>query len=399
MTLDQALRGFSNSVTWIIIAAFLFARSFIKTGLGRRIALHFIRGIGSSSMRLGYALSLTDLLLAPVTASNTARSGGIIFPIARALALEFKSDPENSPRRIGAYLLFTAYQSNVVTSAMVLTAMAANALSVQLAHDVAGVEITWGLWFAAAIVPGAVSLALLPWIVHRLYPPELSATPEAIDYARRELELMGLWGYQERVLAVVFVLLGGTWATAAFHAIPTVAAALTAVAILLVLDVLDWNDVISEKPAWATLIWFGGFISLAGALTSSNLITWLIDNARIWLAGWHSLTALILLVVIYTFLHYAFASLTAHIIALYAAFLAIALAAGAPPMLSALILCFFSNLYGTLTHYGDGAAPVFFGSGYIGQRDWWIVGFLLAVVHLVVWLGIGLPYWKLLGIW
>ena len=399
LTLDQTLRGFSSSVTWIIIAAFLFARSFIKTGLGRRIALYFIRAIGSSSLRLGYALCLTDLVLAPVTASNTARSGGIIFPVARALALEFKSEPESSPRRIGAYLLFTAYQSNVVTSAMFLTAMAANALTVQFARDVAGVEITWILWMQAAIVPGLVSLAIVPWIIHRLYPPELRATPEAITYANRELKVLGDWDPQEKILAVVFLLLGGTWATSAFHGIPTVAAALTAVGVLLVLNVLEWEDVISEKRAWATLIWFGGFISLAGALTSSNLMTWLTANARVWLQGWNALAALILLIVAYTFLHYVFASMTAHIIALYAAFLAIALATGAPPMLAALGLCFFSNLYATLTHYGDGAAPVYYGSGYIEQKDWWIVGFLLALDHLVVWLGIGLPYWKLLGIW
>ena len=211
LTLDQTLRGFSSSVTWIIIAAFLFARSFIKTGLGRRIALYFIRAIGSSSLRLGYALCLTDLVLAPVTASNTARSGGIIFPVARALALEFKSEPESSPRRIGAYLLFTAYQSNVVTSAMFLTAMAANALTVQFARDVAGVEITWILWMQAAIVPGLVSLAIVPWIIHRLYPPELRATPEAITYANRELKVLGDWDPQEKILAVVFLLLGGTW--------------------------------------------------------------------------------------------------------------------------------------------------------------------------------------------
>ncbi|MFQ5741936.1 MAG: DASS family sodium-coupled anion symporter [Acidobacteriota bacterium] len=399
LSLSQALRGFSNSVTWIIVAAFLFARAFIKTGLGRRIALEFISRVGSSSLRLGYSLALTDLVLAPVTASNTARSGGIIFPIARSLSQEFGSRPGPTAARIGSYLLFTAFQINVITSATFLTAMAANGLSVQLARDAAGVNITWGLWFAAASLPSLISLMVVPYLIYRAYPPQLKETPEARAYALTQLGQLGPMKREERLLSGVFVALALTWATSSYHSISTVAAAFGAVALLLVFEILEWNDVCGEKSAWGTLIWFGGFISLSAALNETGLMPRLIDATRDWFRGWHGVMALLVLVVIYLYLHYGFASMTSQIIALYAAFLAIAVLAGAPKLLAALLLCFFSNLDASLTHYGDGAAPIYFGSGYIDQRSWWRVGFLISIANLLIWLGVGLPWWRLLGIW
>ena len=399
MTLDQALRGYSSTVTWIIVVAFILARSLTKTGLGRRIALVLIRELGSSSLRLGYAFTLADLTLAPVTPSNTARAGGIIYPIARSLVLEFDSRPGESARRLGAYLLFTAFQSNVVTSALFLTAMAANALAAQLAMDTAGVVIDWGTWFKAASVPGFCSLFLVPAVIYWTYPPEVRATPEAGQFARRELSALGPMSRDERILAAVFVFLALTWATTSWHGTSTVAAAFAAMGLLLVAGVLTKEDLSEESSAWETFLWFGGFLSLAGAVSDSGLILQLLSSQGALFQSWNPVLALVLMVIAYTYLHYVFASMTAHIVALYAAFLTLAVSAGAPALLSALVLAFFSNLYACLTHYGDGAAPIFFGSGYIELKDWWRIGFLLSVIHLVVWLGVGLIWWKVIGVY
>ena len=65
----------------------------IKTGLGRRLALLFIRAIGRTSLGLAYALVVTDVLLGTVIPSVSARGGGILFPIAKSLAETFGSTP------------------------------------------------------------------------------------------------------------------------------------------------------------------------------------------------------------------------------------------------------------------------------------------------------------------
>ena len=399
LTPAQALAGYSNNILWLIVIAFMFARAFVKTGLGKRIALLIIRQIGTSSLRLGYSLSLTDLVLAPVTASNTARTGAIVFPIAVSLSKEFASNPGPSASRIGSYLLFTAYQANLVTSALFLTAMASNPLAAEFANQIAGVRISWMGWLAASSLPGAIAFLAIPYVLYKLYPPELQRTPEAREYASRELTKLGPSSGNEKVLAGVFVGLALVWGTQQLHGVDTVVAGLAALCLLLLIEVLSWRDVVEETSAWDTFVWWGAMMSLAMALNESLVTAWFATLAGKSLAGWPPMLALVALVVAYTYVHYAFAGQTAQVVALYSPFLTVAVAAGAPPLLAALLLGFFSNLNSTLTHYSDGAAPIYFGSRYIDQRAWWRIGFYLSVFHLVLWLGVGLPWWRLLGIW
>jgi len=399
LTPAQALAGYSNNILWLIVIAFMFARAFVKTGLGRRIALLIIRRIGTSSLRLGYSLSLTDLVLAPVTASNTARAGAIVFPIAVSVSREFDSTPGPSASRIGAFLLFTAYQANLVTSALFLTAMASNPLAAEFARQIANVDISWSGWLAASSVPGLVSFLVVPYAIYKLLPPEIQHTPQAKRYADSELERLGPASRQEQLLAVVFVTLAAVWGAQQLLGVDTTIAGLAGLCALLLAGVLKWDDVVGETRAWDTLVWWGAMMSLAAALNQSLVTKWFATLAGDSLAGWTALPALIALVVAYTYIHYAFAGQTAHVVALYPPFLTVAVALGAPPLLAALLLCFFSNLNSTLTHYSDGAAPIFYGSGYIEQRAWWRVGFYLSVLHLVIWLGVGLAWWKFLGIW
>ena len=230
-------------------------------------------------------------------------------------------------------------------------------------------------------------------------PPELKQTPEARQYALSELDRLGPSSGHEKILTGVFVGLAVVWGTQQLHGIDTVVAGLAGLCILLLSEVLAWSDVIEETSAWDTFVWWGAMMSLATALNQSLVTTWLAAIARDSLAGWPALAALMALVVAYTYIHYAFAGQTAHVVALYPPFLTVAVATGAPPLLAALLLCFFSNLNSTLTHYSDGAAPIYYGSHYIDQTAWWRIGFYLSVLHLAIWLGVGLPWWKFLEIW
>ena len=102
---------------------------------------------------------------------------------------------------------------------------------------------------------------------------------------------------------------------------------------------------------------------------------------------------------IYLYAHYGFASMTAHITAMYSAFLVVAIAAGAPAYLAALGFAYFSNLNASMTHYATGPAPIYFGAGYVSLPTWWRLGFLISVVNIIIWIVIGFPYWKMLGLW
>ena len=399
LKLSEALSGFSNGTIWLIVSAFLFAKGFIKTGLGKRIAYVLIRFMGDSTLKLGYTLALSDLIIAPATPSNTARAGGIIFPIVKSLASAFDSEPGPSSRRVGSYLVQTAYQNNTITSAMFMTAMAGNPLIALLAQQTLNIQISWGLWALAAIVPGLLSLLIIPYFLYKVYPPEVTRTPEAKLLAITELKKMGVMSREEKIVAAVFVGSLILWSTATITKLDATVVAMLAVSIMLLTSVLTWKDVLEEQGAWDTLIWMGVLIGLADFLLKLGFIPWFAQSIGNMMIGIPWLYALMILLVVYMYAHYGFASLVAHITAMYAAFASVAVSAGAPAYLVALAFAFMSNLCMSLTHYAAGPAPILFGSGYVDQGTWWKLGFYVSVINILIWVGIGSLWWKVLGLW
>ncbi|TCL35471.1 DASS family divalent anion:Na+ symporter [Anaerospora hongkongensis] len=395
----EALSGFSNGTIWLIVSAFLFAKGFIKTGLGRRIAYVLIRALGDSTLKLGYTIVLSDLIISPATPSNTARAGGILFPIVKSLSTAFGSEPGSTARRVGAYLMQTAYQGNTITSAMFMTAMAGNPLIASLAANTLKINISWGLWATAALVPGLLSIIVVPYLLYKFYPPEVKKTPEAKAIAAKELEQMGAMSIGEKIVAAVFVGALVLWSTSQYTKLDATVVAMLAVTVMMVTKVLEWKDVLTETGAWDTLIWMGALIGLADYLSKLGFIPWFAKLVSASMVGVPWMQAFVILLVIYMYAHYGFASLVAHITAMYAAFAAVAVAAGAPAFLVALALAYMSNLCMSLTHYAAGPAPIYFGAGYVDQGTWWKIGFLVSVVNMIIWVGIGSFWWKILGLW
>lgn len=399
ITVQDALSGFGNVTVWLIVAAFLFARAFVQTRLGERIAYSIVRRIGGSPLRLGYSIVLADLVMAPMTPSNTARAGGILFPIALNVARAFGSEPGPTASRIGAFLMKTLYQGDLVVSAMFLTATAPNPLVAELARQGSSTEVTWMMWAVAASVPGAVGLVLVPYVVFRLCPPALHETRAAQSLAAERLQAMGPLTRRERVMLAVFSLVLLLWLSSEWHGFSATAVAYVGLTLLLLTRALDWQDLLDEKGAWDALIWFGGLVMLATQLDKAGFPKALADAAAGFVSGWPWLGALIALLLVYFYSHYAFASLVAHATAMFPAFFAVAIGLGAPPLLAALALGFFSSLNAATTHYGTGPAPILFGAGYLTQAQWWRVGFLMSLVHLAIWLPIGFLWWKIIGLW
>jgi DASS family divalent anion:Na+ symporter len=399
LSVGDALSGFGNRVIWLVVMAFFIARGFIKTGLGARIAYVFVRLMGRRTLGLGYSMVATDLVLAPVIPSNTARAGAVVFPIARSVAHAYESRPgDGTARKVGAFLIKTSFQGNLITSAMFLTAMAANPLAAQLAGDL-GIEITWGRWALAGVVPGIVSLLVVPALLYKLYPPEITRTPRAAELARAKLAEMGPMKRSEWVLMGTFVLLLVLWILSKPLQLHSTVTAWLGLSVLLLSGVLTWEDVLDERGAWNTFIWLSALVMMGSFLNKLGLIGWFSETVGGLFkdTGW--LPAFLGLSLVYFYSHYFFASNTAHVSSMYAAFLGVAVAVGAPPMLAALVLGFFSNLFSSMTHYSTGPAPVLFGSGYVALADWWKLGAIISVVNIMIWFGVGGVWWKIIGLW
>ena len=399
LSVKEALTGFGSGTIWLIVSAFMIARGFIKTGLGRRIAYKIISILGDSTLRLGYSIVISDAIISPAMPSSGARAGGVLFPIVKSISSALNSEPDDSRRKAGAYFMQTLWQGNAITNGMFLTSMAGNPLIATLALSSFGVQISWGLWIMGSIIPALCSLAVIPLVLYIIYPPEIKKYPQAKEIAKKELLNLGKMKFEEKAMLCVFVGALILWATGGFTGIGATTVAMLAVVALLLSGVLSWDEILSEKAAWNTLIWMGGLISLAGGLNTLGFIGWFANSVSTSFSGISWITATAVLLLIYVFSHYFFASLTAHITAMYSAFGVVAIACGAPSMLIALVFAYASNLMMPITHYGGAPAPIIFGSGYVTQKEWWKLGFIITVINLLIWSIIGSIWWKVLGLW
>ena len=378
--------------------AFFISRGFVKTGLGRRIALQFVKLFGKKTLGLAYSLVGVDLILAPATPSNTARAGGIMFPIIKSLSESFGSTPKDgTERKMGAFLIFTEFQGNLITAAMFLTAMAGNPIAQSLAEKTAHVHITWMNWFVAAIVPGLISLIVVPFIIYKMYPPTVKETPNAKKWATEQLEEMGKISLAEKFMIGIFIVALILWITGSFINIDATLTAFIALSLLLLTGVLNWKDILNETGAWNTLVWFSVLVLMADQLNKLGFIPWLSKLIAHSLGGFSWPIVLVLLILFFFYSHYLFASATAHVSAMYAALLGVAVAAGAPPLFSALMLGFFGNLLASTTHYSSGPAPILYASGYVSQKRWWLMNLVLGIVYFIIWIGLGSLWMKLIG--
>jgi DASS family divalent anion:Na+ symporter len=398
-TAKQCFSGFGDKIVWLVAFAFFLALGFTKTGLGTRIAYFFTALLGRSTLGLAYGLAFTDFLLAPGIPSTTARGAAIILPVAKALSIQQGSLPDDgTARRLGAFLIKVCFQVNTLTCALFLTAIVCNPFIARFAAA-EGIQLDWVTWATATIVPGLVNLLLLPWFIFKIYPPELKHPENAVELAKSQLKAMGPFSRNEWLMLGVFLSMLFLWIGGDYLGIDATAAALAGVVGLLVLKVISWDDILREKGAWDTVLWFGPLVMMAGLLSDFGLISWFSQKMQAGVSGLSWEMAFIALGLVYFLVHYFFASVTAHVNALYAAFLGTLLAFGAPPMLTAISLAVLSSLSGALTHYGTSPAPAFYGAGYISIQKWWSLSLIISIFNLCIWSVVGGAWWKFLGYW
>ncbi|WP_159726673.1 anion permease [Sphingobacterium sp. 18053] len=397
-SITKALTGFGDKVIWLIGISFFIARGFIKTGLGNRIAFLFIRVFGKSSLGLAYGLGLADVCLAPAIPSNTARGGGIIYPIMKSMAISFDSVPDKpeTHRKLGSYLTLNSYYMNLIASSMFLTGTASNPMCQKFAANL-GIDITWISWAIAGFIPGIVAFFVVPLVLYKLYPPELKKTGDAPKMAAQKLKEMGPISRNEWLMLLAFFILLALWIFGGSFSIDATTTAFIGLTLLLLTSVLTWEDVKAEKGAWDTIVWFAVLVMMASSLNELGFIGWFSDLIKVQIGDLSWQIAFPVIILVYFFSHYIFASATAHVAAMYAALLGVGVSLGIPPMLLAMMLGFLGSIYGVLTHYGHGPAPVFFGSGYVDLKSWWLRGLEIGIVLLVIYMGVGGLWMKVIG--
>jgi L-tartrate/succinate antiporter len=395
--LKWALSGFSNGTVWLIFAAFMFALGYEKTGLGKRLGLTLIKRMGRKTLGLGYAVALADLVLAPFMPSNTARSGGTIFPIIKNIPPLYGSTPDNNPRGMGAYLMWTALATTCVTSTMFLTSLAPNVLAHSLVEKATGINIAWGQWFVSVLPVGVILFLATPLLAYIIYPPTQKTSENAPIWAGEELVKLGPLTGREVVMALLAAgaLIGWIFFK---DMIDSTLVALVAICIMVLTKVVNWDDILGYKQAWNVLAWFATLVTLADGLGKVGFLTWFADAAAVHMQGLTPTATLLGLTILFFVSHYMFASVTAHVAALLPVMLATAKAVpGLDIGLAAMVLCGTLGIMGVITPYGTGPSPIYYGSGYVKGKEFWILGLIFGAIYLGVYLLVGFPWMVMRG--
>lgn len=396
------LSAFSNSASWLIAMAFIMAYGISKTGLGNRIAYWMIRRFGKRSIGIAYAITGLEIVLGALIPSNSARTGGVVWPVTESISKDYDSLPNDpSRKKIGAFLSFIAFHANVISTALFITGAAPNMVASQMAVQ-KGYTMSWISWFTAAIVPALIATIVIPLIIYKIFPPEIKETPDAKNWADEHLAEMGPVSKPEKIMSVVFLLAIILWALSGIFKIPQLDStfvAFLAVGLLLITGVLTMQDALKQTGAWNILIWLSILVFMAGKLISFGFIDWFSKTIQTGLHGisWEIVLAVLVILMFYT--HYFFASGTAHMTALYLPFLSVAVATGAPLALSAMLLAFTGAINASTTHYANGPASILATTGYIKQGEWWKFNFILGLVYLLIFGVIGTVWMKIIGMW
>ncbi|WP_265821322.1 DASS family sodium-coupled anion symporter [Geovibrio ferrireducens] len=400
-TLSQAkaLAGFASGTVWLIFSAYVLSLGFVETGLGRRIAYKMLSMFGGSSLGIAYALGIADLFIAPATPSVTARSGGVILPIAKSINDALDSKPGPTGKKIGDFLILSCFQITPVTGAIFMTGMAANPLATSLAEKTLGIEITWAGWAAAAIVPMLLCFAVTPYVIYKLVNPEMKHTPEGKEMGKKSLTSLGSMSRKEVALTIIFLLALLGWATSLITKLSATTVGLCVVALLFIFRVVDWKSVLRDYAAWDTVIWFGAIISLATGLSDLGFISWMTNYFGHIFSGWSWIWTFIALGLIYIYIHYFFATASGHVAAMYPMFLATAITAGAPSVMVAICFGIFGNLMWGLTEYGGGPGPIYFAQGYYERPRFYKLNFAVVSINVLITFTVGLAWWKVIGLW
>ena len=385
---EVAFSGFANDIVLLIVMAFLIAKAVVKSGLGNRIALLMIQRFGKTTLGLGYSMVATDMLVAPAFPSNTARSG-LLFPIVYSVAIANGSDPEKgTEKKLGSFLMFTSMVGIGLSSALWLTAMAVNPAGVAIAAQY-GVNINFGSWVLAASVPTLFAAVAMPWVLYKIYPPEVKKTPDAPAFAKTELAKMGALSKDEKITAAVFVLLVLAWALADTLGINRTATAFLGLGLLLLTNVFTLADIRKEGEALITMIWFAILFTMSSALNDLGFMSYVGDLLSSQIASFAKPVAFLILVLSYVLFHYLFVSQTAHLLALFGVFVGAGASLGLNVTALSFMLLFATNYFSVITPQGSSCNVLYLSSGYIKQGDVYKFGGLMTLLSLLIYLTVG----------
>lgn len=391
--INWGLTGFSNAVVWLIFASFMIGIGYQNSGLGRRIALILVNKLGKSTIGLGYAIAIADLILAPFIPSNAARSGGTIYPIATSIPSMYDSYPDKNPRKIGAYIAWVSLATTCVSSSIFFTGQAPNPLALQLTKEAGVGVVDWMGWFLCFLPVGLILIVITPLLAFYIYPPEVKGSEKISSWAKEELIKLGSVKVKEVIMICISLFALTLWIGSSTFGINATTTAILVIILMILFKIISWNDFLSNKPAWNVLTWFATLVTMAGGLKNVGFLEYLSSKTEILIQGLNPTVAVFMLLIAFCLLRYFFASATAYVTAVAGVFAVMATKIpGYDPMFIMTLLIIPMGMISVITPYGTGHSPIWFASGYVKSGEFWKLGTIFGIIYLAIFLLVGYPW-------
>jgi citrate:succinate antiporter/L-tartrate/succinate antiporter len=286
---------------------------------------------------------------------------------------------------------------------MFFTALAPNAAALSIAKKTVGVDMSWSQWFTGFAPLGILLVLLVPLLSYVLCKPEIKKSPEIVAWAASQLKTKGPLSRSEWMMMGSVVLAMFLWITGANKSITVpflgsnyinaTMVVLVVISLLLVTKVVNMADILAEKGAWEVFLFLSTLLTLASGLNEIGFIKWVAESFAAPLHGVSPTWALIALVALFFWIHYFFSSITSHTAAVLPVVLAVGSAIPGLSVPTLAMLCLYSlGLMGVISPYATGAAPIYFGSGYIGKAEFWKLGLIFGLVYFAGLLLVVLPW-------
>lgn len=399
MAMPVILSFFGAPPVWLVLFAFFMAIGFRKTNLGNRMAYFLISHFGHNPISLAYVMALCDLILAPVIPNTNARGAGILFPINQSLTGALHDVKDSNTATVSSYLTLVTFHLNLIIGGLFFTSMATNPLVASLAASTFHIKISWLQWFIYASVPTILAVIVTPLLIFKLHHPKHTDLTSVRQTAIKSLSNMKQISANEVKMVIVFLAVVVLWATSALTGLDNTLIAMFGLTVLLILRILTIDDVLHEKQGWNIFLWLAPLIGVTEYLNKTGVVNWIKLTLTNSVHGINIGLAIVLLVLLYFYVHYLLTSVLIHVQTFFIPFALILVSLGVRPIVATMLLGLLTCLSPGTTHYGTGTASIYFSTGFLSQKEWWRIGFLVSLSNILIYGVIGVLWWKVLGLW
>ncbi len=395
---DFAIAGFSNSGLWLQQAGFIISIAMIETGVAKRVALHMLRALGKKPFGAILTPMLANMLVAPLTPSNTARTTALL-PVVEGVAEAYKAERGGN---FGKALFIANTMSSNITASAFMTGTVPNPMAVTMIIGVAGASAmtSWGYWAIVSAPINMILLVLTVFIVTWLFKPEMGALPGGAEYIDDELTRMGPMTFSEKRAVLYFLIALALWSTDMWHHFNSTYVAFLAVILILApkIGVLEWKKAERGIP-WELYVYFGGVLTLSAALVKTKSIEFVMSAtiASLGIQDVGMLPFMILLMGFTIFSHMFWSTTTAMCGVMIPIYIGIAQTFGFPIVNFVLPQAFLMG-YAFFFPFNTQGNIIMMGPGYHSITDLFRTGIVVGLTAWALWALAAVFYFPLVGL-